>query len=239
MITMFASLISRDMAGRVAGGGWKAPSTTTREGEMFRSTLGSSFLRKLRPSFRGSRGMGSSAPLRPPSSPFEVPLLPPRPFHWSLLLPHMPDFILWTSLTSLAFNLLILRRASKAERDISSAQISVLEDLLQRFEVNAAQGLSEDDLERELEMVGLRERKQSTSDAGEIEWSEVAFGTKRAKEVERIEAEAEAKRRSDASKLGQRTVEQDEETLARWATGELPPRCVPFVALLTSIICVS
>jgi hypothetical protein len=59
-------------------------------------------------------------------------------------------------ITSLAVHLLRARIHSKEELDKAKAQISVLEGLMDRYK--SGERISQDELRRELEMVGLRER---------------------------------------------------------------------------------
>ncbi|WWD17366.1 hypothetical protein CI109_101807 [Kwoniella shandongensis] len=100
------------------------------------------------------------------------------------LRPLIPFFIYWTIITSLAVHLLRLRISSQEELDKRKAQISVLSDLVEKL----ARGddAEDDTVQRELEMVGLRERTALTRtvddelrDTADVRWYEVLFGKKR------------------------------------------------------------
>ena len=93
----------------------------------------------------------------------------------------MPFLIYWTVVTSLAVNLLRTRKRSEEELGRSKAQISVLEGLVRRLQ---AAEVDDDEVQRELEMVGLR-RREVTAELGEemkeggyVGWKEALLGRK-------------------------------------------------------------
>ena len=93
----------------------------------------------------------------------------------------MPFLIYWTVVTSLAVNLLRMRKRSEEELGRSKAQISVLEGLVRRLQ---AAEVDDDEVQRELEMVGLR-RREVTAELGEemkeggyVGWKEALLGRK-------------------------------------------------------------
>ncbi|WVQ99370.1 hypothetical protein IAU59_006503 [Kwoniella sp. CBS 9459] len=115
----------------------------------------------------------------------ELPPFKPPPIRQRLK-PLIPFFIYWTIITSLAVHLLRARIHSKEELDKKHAQISVLSDLIQQFQNGEKVDLRE--MQRSLEMVGLRERTDLTkdldgelSDTADVGWAEVLFGKKRVK----------------------------------------------------------
>lgn len=73
------------------------------------------------------------------------------------LKPLIPFLIWWTIITSLAVHLLRKRKQNEEELNRLKAQQSVLQDMIARFQ--AGEMMSDDDIRRELEMVGLRKRK--------------------------------------------------------------------------------
>ncbi|WVQ67706.1 uncharacterized protein L199_005910 [Kwoniella botswanensis] len=98
------------------------------------------------------------------------------------LKPLIPFFIYWSIITSLAVHLLRIRISSKEELDKQKAKITVLSDLVEQLRNGKIIG--EDDIQRELEMVGLRERtvlsqKVEVEDTKDVRWTEVLFGKKR------------------------------------------------------------
>lgn len=81
-------------------------------------------------------------------------------------------------MTSLALNLGHSRSSHAAQVGHLEAQKSVLESLVQRLR----SGVGEEEVERELEMVGLR-RGEEEREEERVEWGEVLFG-KRGKKWE-------------------------------------------------------
>lgn len=73
------------------------------------------------------------------------------------LKPLIPFLFWWTVITSLAVHLLRKRKANEEELARLQAQQSVLEDMIASFA--RGQPLADDEIRRELEMVGLRRRK--------------------------------------------------------------------------------
>lgn len=165
--------------------------------------------RSTNPSNTGHRAMSESNPFYiPKPDPSQFPPISQR------LKPLIPFMIYWTALTSLAYNLLRLRTLKEEESARRNAQISVLEGLVNRY--RAALGMKtgteldnqevawpdEAEVERELQMVGLRERNHARDGAAEssdfqegrdVGWKEVLFGRKRAKLTEEEEEKAAAK----------------------------------------------
>ncbi|KAJ9107475.1 hypothetical protein QFC21_000928 [Naganishia friedmannii] len=150
------------------------------------------------------------------NNPFYIPKPDPSQFPpiSQRLKPLIPFMIYWTALTSLAYNLLRLRTLKEEDDARRNAQISVLEGLVDRY--RAALGIKtgtelddqevtwpdEAEVERELQMVGLRERKHApdgVTDSTEFQegrdvgWREVLFGRKRAKLSEEEQEKAAAK----------------------------------------------
>jgi hypothetical protein len=146
----------------------------------------------------------------PPPGPDDIPPISAR------LKPLIPFFLYWTALTSLAFHLMQVRTHTKEELSRKEAQLTVLENLVERYK-NAAgasgdepRGLvDEEEVDRELRMVGLRERLKPTGTGTEegmerleeefvegrtIGWKEVFFGrrsTKLSEEEQESAAKAE------------------------------------------------
>jgi hypothetical protein len=86
-----------------------------------------------------------------------------KPFPISTRLkPLIPFFIYWCAITSLAVHLLRNRTSSREELDKTKAQISVLSGLITRLKKR--ENVSNDEIQRELEMVGLRERVLTTEE---------------------------------------------------------------------------
>lgn len=133
----------------------------------------------------------------PPPGPDDIPPISAR------LKPLIPFFLYWTALTSLAFHLMQVRTHTKEELSRKEAQLTVLENLVERYK-NAAGASSdesrtivdEEEVDRELRMVGLRERLKPTNTGTEegmerleeefvegrtIGWKEVFFGRKSTK----------------------------------------------------------
>jgi hypothetical protein len=159
-----------------------------------------------------------------PDNPFYIPKPDPSQFPpiSQRLKPLLPFIFYWTVLTSLAYHLLRMRTLKKEEGARRDAQISVLEGLVNRY--RAAAGIKtgtelddqdvawpdEAEVERELEMVGLRERTHlpdadsETSDfqeARSVGWKEVMFGRKRAKLTEEEETKAAEKEWRDGKSV--------------------------------------
>ncbi|KAI5455550.1 hypothetical protein NCC49_000357 [Naganishia albida] len=151
-----------------------------------------------------------------PSNPFYIPKPDSTEFPpiSQRLKPLLPFIFYWTVLTSLAYHLLRMRTLKKEETARKEAQISVLEGLVNRY--RAAKGIKtgteldeqvvywpdEAEVQRELEMVGLRERKHipgtdegvdGFEEARSVGWKEVLFGRKRVKLTEEEEAQAAEK----------------------------------------------
>ncbi|OCF42930.1 hypothetical protein I317_03281 [Kwoniella heveanensis CBS 569] len=115
----------------------------------------------------------------------DLPPFKPPPIRQRLR-PLIPFFIYWTIITSLAVHLLRARIHSKEELDKKQAQITVLSDLIQQYQNGEKVDLRE--MQRSLEMVGLRERTDLTKDldgemrdTADVGWVEVLFGKKRVK----------------------------------------------------------
>ncbi|WWC70237.1 uncharacterized protein I206_104187 [Kwoniella pini CBS 10737] len=112
------------------------------------------------------------------------------------LKPLIPFFIYWSIITSLAVHLLRNRINSKEELDKQKAKITVLSDIIKRLQ--NGETLNEDQIQRELELVGLRERTiltqgvQLEEDVKNVGWSEVLFGKKRIKDEETKEINEES-----------------------------------------------
>ncbi|WWC89348.1 uncharacterized protein L201_004270 [Kwoniella dendrophila CBS 6074] len=115
------------------------------------------------------------------------------------LKPLIPFFIYWSIITSLAVHLLRLRISSKEELDKSKAKITVLTEIIENLQ-NGIQ-INENDIQRELEMVGLRERtvlsdgsnrrdQDVEEDTSNVGWTEVLFGKKRVKQEETESADS-------------------------------------------------
>ncbi len=137
---------------------------------------------------------------------FHIPPPPPRDFPPILqrLKPLVPFLIGWSAITSLALHLLHARRDAAEDMARKDAQVSVLEGLVKRAQRGE---LGEDEAQRELEMVGLRERSGQGDaeiperDALDVSWWEVLLGRQR----------------------GRKTVEEQEEAArAEWAAGAFP-----------------
>lgn len=96
----------------------------------------------------------------------------------------MYPFILLSVITSLALNLGHQRTARDAEAAHYRAQVSVLESILARVHSRTLSDAEQEDIERELELVGLgRGKNKSVVDAEtsvreQTSWTEVFFGKK-------------------------------------------------------------
>ncbi|WVN88288.1 uncharacterized protein L203_103493 [Cryptococcus depauperatus CBS 7841] len=100
------------------------------------------------------------------------------------LRPYVPFFIYWTVITSLIVHVMRARQDTQASLARQDAKISVLTDLIARLQ--RGDRVPEDDMRRELEMVGLRERTVLTDDlnrelkvSGYIGWKEMLLGKKK------------------------------------------------------------
>lgn len=118
--------------------------------------------------------------------PFAVPPLSAR------LKSIVPFMFWWSAITTLAVHRLRMRIQSQEEMGIANAQISVMESLVER--VKRGEVISDDEVRKEMEMVGLRERTALTEGlAGAMErtkdvtWGEALLGRK----VKPVEGEAE------------------------------------------------
>ncbi|TYJ55692.1 hypothetical protein B9479_003596 [Cryptococcus floricola] len=97
------------------------------------------------------------------------------------LRPLVPFFIYWTIITSLLVHLLRTRQESGESLSRQKAKISVLGDLIAR--IRNGEDVSEEEMQREMEMVGLRERTALTlgldkelKEAENVGWREVLLG---------------------------------------------------------------
>lgn len=163
------------------------------------------------------------------NNPFYIPKPDPSQFPpiSQRLKPLIPFMIYWTALTSLAYNLLRLRTLKEEDSARRNAQISVLEGLVNRY--RAASGIKtgteldyqevawpdEAEVERELQMVGLRERKHAPDgstgssefqEGRDVGWREVLFGRKRTKLSEEEQEKAAAKEWRDGEQTSDRVV---------------------------------
>jgi hypothetical protein len=100
------------------------------------------------------------------------------------LKPLIPFFIKWSIITSLAVNLLQIRIRSRDELGKCRAQESVLKGMIER--VGKGEELGEEEMRRDMEMVGLRERTGLTRDkfvewrdTADVGWVEALFGRKK------------------------------------------------------------
>lgn len=164
-----------------------------------------------------SASIYTSSPSSPPSAPSPgspaSPGAPPRPAEEDLLAlglhpsdygprpedippiserlkPMIPFILIWTVITSLAMHLLRVRKQGEAQDARCAAQESVVLGLIARFE--AGEVVSDTEIRRELEMVGLRARTMASAgfeveEMREVSWWEVIRGRReqRAKRVER------------------------------------------------------
>ncbi|ORY85378.1 hypothetical protein BCR35DRAFT_324698 [Leucosporidium creatinivorum] len=108
---------------------------------------------------------------------------PPRPSYFSRQT--LYPFLLLSTITSLALNLSHSRSQRQQETSQLSAQITVLEALVQRLQTRSWTQLTEEEketVERELELVGLGRGKGKAKiehdEAEETSWGEVLFGKK-------------------------------------------------------------
>ena len=126
------------------------------------------------------------------------------------LKPLIPFFITWSIITSLAVHLLRIRHHSRQELGKCEAQMTVLESMIKR--VRGGEVLGDDEMRRDMEMVGLREKTRLTQEEAEkmgstadVGWRETLLGRK--------------KRRRDAA-------EEDKRAVQEWAESESIP-CGP------------
>jgi len=159
------------------------------------------------------------------------------------LKPLIPFLIWWTIITSLVVHLLRTRKAGEAELDRAYAQESVLRGLQARFE--AGEVVSDAEIRRELEMVGLRERTIATAhlqeELGELRavgWWEVLLGRKRGNKVEE-----EVEGRGDAEVGAERNEEKEEQQVVQeWTQSEyldsglLLPSASPWDCTYTAVV---
>lgn len=190
-----------------------------------------------------------------PDNPFYIPKPDPSRFPpiSQRLKPLLPFIFYWTVLTSLAYHLLRMRTLKKEECDRRDAQISVLEGLVNRY--RAALGVKtgteldnqevawpdEAEVERELEMVGLRERTHlpdadsevsDFQEARSVGWKEVLFGRKRVKLTEEEEEKAAEKEWRDGKCMGREAsisslIEARVVVVAAAASSKPPPTQTP------------
>ncbi|KAK8864336.1 hypothetical protein IAR55_001583 [Kwoniella newhampshirensis] len=156
---------------------------------------------RILPTARSTSGISPLQHRLSSSTPF--PFKPP-PIRQRLR-PLIPFFIYWTIITSLAVHLLRLRISSQEELDKRKAQVSVLSDLVEKLA--RGEDVDDDTVQRELEMVGLRERTALTRgmdgelrDTADVKWLEVLFGKKRSVTVSAEEDK-----------------EKEEKTIEEWA----------------------
>jgi len=145
---------------------------------------------------------------RPLSSKYDLPPVPPLRTRLRGMLPFL---FWWSVITSLAVNRLRIRQQAEEELGAVNAQISVLEDLVQR--TRQGEVLSEEALRKELELVGLRERTRLTETEEErmartkdVSWAEALLGRK--------------------GKIADEDLQdgkQEERDEREWAAGECPP----------------
>lgn len=120
------------------------------------------------------------------------------------LKPLIPFFIYWCAITSLAVHLLRNRTSSREELDKCKAQISVLSGLITRLK--KWEVISGDEIQRELEMVGLRERvlTKEEIEGGDVGWFKAIFGRRGV---------------SDTDSDGYDKEEAEEDAVAAWTRG--------------------
>jgi hypothetical protein len=139
---------------------------------------------------------------RPNSSYAGLPFKPP-PIRQRLR-PLLPFFIYWCIITSLTVHSLRIRIKSREDLDKVNAKVTVLEGLIGR--IKNGEKVGDDEVQRELEMVGLRERRLTmeeegeVSEGGDVGWMEAIFGWKSGRRVSRHVT-------SDVSALAARTDE--------------------------------
>ncbi|WVQ72542.1 hypothetical protein IAR50_002099 [Cryptococcus sp. DSM 104548] len=136
------------------------------------------------------------------------------------LRPLVPFFIYWTIITSLLVHLLRTRQESGESLARQQAKISVLSDLIER--IRHGEDVGEDEMQREMEMVGLRERTALTlgldkelKEAENVGWREVLLGKAQTEEQEAREEKAIEEWAQPGPSIGkmlrQTAVRQEEE----------------------------
>ncbi|CAD6578389.1 MAG: hypothetical protein TREMPRED_002168 [Tremellales sp. Tagirdzhanova-0007] len=133
------------------------------------------------------------------------------------LKPLIPFFITWSIITSLAVHLLRIRHHSRQELGKCEAQMTVLESMIKR--VRGGEVLGDDEMRRDMEMVGLREKTRLTQEEAEkmgstadVGWRETLLGRK--------------KRRRDAAEEDKRAVQEWAEIM-REAIASKPTPLLP------------
>lgn len=118
------------------------------------------------------------------------------------LRPLIPFFIWWTILTSLTVHLLRARQAATEADSRSEAKIHALTDLLVR--ARAGEEIAEEEVQRRLEMVGVRERSRLEPgdvrpEVRDVGWREAVFGRRGTKTEKEDEEDVESWARSGES----------------------------------------
>lgn len=126
-----------------------------------------------------------------------MPPIPPPPPLMQRLKPLLPMLLWWTIITTLITHRLRIRVSGPEEENAAKAQISVLESLIERERQGA--NLTNEEIRRELEMVGLREKTHLTADSEErrgwkggntVSWGEALFGRRHQRSEEEEEKRA-------------------------------------------------
>lgn len=111
------------------------------------------------------------------------PEIPPPPPLSQRLKGILPFLFWWSVITSLAAHRLRMRHEHGQEMGVVQAKISVLESLVER--VKGGSELTNEQVRKEMEMVGLRERTSLTEDAegrllkaADVNWREALLGRK-------------------------------------------------------------
>lgn len=152
---------------------------------MMTSRAGPSTLSLGRTRCRYQYGTGRAHAHAPPSKQYQSTFGPTNvPPILERLRPLIPFFIKWSIITSLAVHLLRMRFRSREELAKCDAQESVLEGLINRVRQDEVVG--DNEIRRELEMVGLRGRTELTSgnegtlgETADVGWGEALFGKRR------------------------------------------------------------
>jgi hypothetical protein len=142
----------------------------------------------------------------------------------SRLKPLIPFFIAWSAITTLAVHL--MRGRKRAEEEQARKRTGeCAEGLAERF--RAGEDVSDEDIRRELEMVGLRERTALTlpleddvTELRDVSWFEVFLG-RRKKAEEAAKAEVEGKVDSAVSE-----AQAEAEAVVEWSKSR--SRCVMY-----------
>ncbi|KIR55734.1 hypothetical protein I315_01611 [Cryptococcus gattii Ru294] len=130
-------------------------------------------------------------PRLPRQSVYTVPSRPSRRFAHAFptnlpplrqrIRPLVPFFIYWTIITSLVVHLMRIRQDTEASLARQQAKITVLSDLIAKLQ--RGETVSEEEMQRELEMVGLRKRTSATLAldkemriVGDVGWKDMLFG---------------------------------------------------------------